>query len=69
MTTRLELATSAVTVRLYLVLQQRSKPRGLAEFAEVIQDTAKCGLGCGLKMIASNAYLRFLALAVLKALL
>jgi hypothetical protein len=54
-------------VRVYLVLQLR-RPRGLPKFAEVAQDTAECGLGCGLKMIAgSNAYLRFRA--VLKALL
>jgi len=41
-TTRLELATSAVTV------QQLTRPRGLPNYAEVVQDISYCGLGCGL---------------------
>jgi len=47
-TTRLELATSAVTGQRDLVLQQLIRLRGLPKFAEVAQDTPKCGLGCGL---------------------
>jgi len=47
-TTRLELATSAVTVRFYNNLQDM---RGLPNAAQVIQDIAFCGLDCGLRIL------------------
>src|SRR5882672_4938470 len=47
-TTRLELATSAVTALRELVLQQLTNTRGLPNAAQVAQGYRNCGLGCGL---------------------
>lgn len=48
-TTTLELATSAVTERLEVVLQQLTKTRGLPNAPQVAQGHTDCGLGFGLK--------------------
>ena len=50
-TTRLELATSAVTALRELVLQQLTRPRGLPKYPQVVQDIIFCGLGCGLEKL------------------
>jgi AraC-like DNA-binding protein len=44
-TTRLELATSAVTV-----LQRLTTTRGLPKYPQVVQDILFCGLGCGSRL-------------------
>ncbi len=35
--------------------RQLTRPRGLPNYAEVVQDIAVCGLGCGLKKGADSA--------------
>jgi len=44
-----------VTAKRDLVLQQLTRPRGLPNYAEVIQDVGSCGLGCGLEKIRRGA--------------
>jgi hypothetical protein len=46
----LEPQTSTVSILPGLVLQQLRRPRGLPKYAEVVQDIALCGLGCGLEI-------------------
>ena len=46
-TTRLELATAAVTAQRGEVLQKLTRPRGLPNTAQVVQDIVFCGLSCG----------------------
>jgi len=43
-TTRLELATSAVTALRELVLQQLTTPRGLPNYLQAAQDISFCGV-------------------------
>src|SRR5207244_8150814 len=49
-TTRLELATSAVTGSGIRYYNDLTDMRGLPNTAEVVQDISNCGLGCGLKI-------------------
>src|SRR5271163_2706405 len=49
-TTRLELATSAVTGQREQVLQQLTRTRGLPNAAQAILNTSFCGLNCGLEI-------------------
>src|SRR5690348_2549117 len=53
-TTRLELATSAVRPpeRFYKNLQDRGDCQGPPKSFKIAQDTAFCGLGCGLENIS-----------------
>jgi hypothetical protein len=55
---QLEPATSCVTVWPDLVLQL-TRPRGLPKYAEIVQDIACCGLGCGLKICRKTVLERF----------
>src|SRR5258708_24190676 len=48
-TTRLELATSAVTDRFYNNLQDRGDCQGPPKSFKIEQDMACCGLNCGLR--------------------
>src|SRR6202042_2218782 len=47
----LEPPTSPLSERHDVVLQQLTRPRGLPKYAEVAQDIACCGLGCGLEKV------------------
>jgi hypothetical protein len=51
-TTRLELATSAVTDRFYNNLQNCGDCQGSHKSLKIAQDTACCGLDCGLKVFS-----------------
>ena len=48
-TTGLEPATSAVTGTTIRFFNDLQTPRGLPKYAEVVEDSIKCGLDCGLE--------------------
>ncbi len=62
-TTRLELAISAVTAWREVVLQQLTTTRGLPKYLQVVQDSAICGLDCGLKISTRGSGIGYRRLA------